>query len=313
MKLLDYCQSDVDAMARLLPVMWPRIDALRASIRGRYMAAVARMEWAGVPIDVAALAKVQTHWEAIQDRLIERIDKDFGVYEGRTFKANRFESWLAAKGIRWPRLESGSLALDKNTFREMAKSHPMVAPLRELRTSLSQLRLNELAVGSDGRNRCLLSPFGSRTGRNQPSNAKFVFGPAVWLRGLIRPEPGMGIAYIDFEQQEFAIGGALSGDPTMMAAYKTSEDWRCGKPCPNWWEDLPMVEDFFQNLERFRLPNSQAETRKERLANGERTFSKPPRVKGEFLKGPIPLAWLSTASMYNRGLLGNVESEASSG
>jgi hypothetical protein len=52
-----------------------------------------------------------------------------------------------------------------------------VAPLRELRHALSQLRLNALAVGSDGRNRCLLSTFRAKTSRNQPSNSQFIFGP----------------------------------------------------------------------------------------------------------------------------------------
>ena len=76
----------------------------------------------------------------------------------------------------------------------MAQSYPSLGPLRELRVTLSQMRLAELAVGADGRNRCLLSAFRARTGRNQPSNARFVFGTAVWLRGLIKPREGYGIA-----------------------------------------------------------------------------------------------------------------------
>jgi hypothetical protein len=56
--ILDYCQADVDALAALLPRMLPGIlgrqgDAAtalgQALLRGRYMAAAARMEWAGVP------------------------------------------------------------------------------------------------------------------------------------------------------------------------------------------------------------------------------------------------------------------------
>jgi hypothetical protein len=183
------------------------------------------MESVGVPIDVPALTKIRSHWTTIQDQLIEKIDRHYGVYDGRTFKSDRWEVWLARKNIVWPRLPSGALALDDDTFREAARSHPEVGPIRELRTSLSQMRLNELAVGSDGRNRCLLSAFGSRTGRNQPSNTKFVFGPAVWLRGLIRPEPGMALAYLDFEQQEFGIGGALSGDRAMMEAYTSGDPY----------------------------------------------------------------------------------------
>src|SRR4029077_14420901 len=99
------------------------------------------------------------------------------------FSAERRAGYLARNGIPWPRLESSALALDDDTFREMARAHPVeVAPIRELRHALSQMRLNELTVGSDGRNRLLLSAFGSRTGRNQPSNSKFIFGPATWLR-----------------------------------------------------------------------------------------------------------------------------------
>jgi len=49
----------------------------------------------------------------------------------------------------------------------------VLAPLRELRSTLSQMRLSDLAVGEDGRNRTLLSAFRARTGRNQPSNTRF--------------------------------------------------------------------------------------------------------------------------------------------
>lgn len=221
--VLDYCQTDVDALAKLLPAMSADIDLPRALLRGRYMAAVARMEWRGVPVDTDALASFRQNWQVVQERLIERIDKDYGIYDGRTFKADRWAAWLTANDIPWPRLPSGELALDDDTFREMARTYPAVAPVRELRTTLAQLRLNELSVGSDGRNRCMLSAFGSRTGRNQPSNSRFIFGPSAWLRSLIRPAPGMGVAYIDWSQQELAIAAALSGDTKMQSAYQSGD------------------------------------------------------------------------------------------
>jgi hypothetical protein len=221
--ILDYCQTDVDALAKLLPAMAPDIDLPRALFRGRYMTAVARMEWRGVPIDADALAVFRENWQSVQKRLIEQIDKGYGIYDGRTFKADRWAAWLAANDILWPRLPSGDLALDDDTFREMARTYPAIAPVRELRTTLAQLRLNELAVGSDGRNRCMLSAFGSKTSRNQPSNSKFIFGPSAWLRSLIRPEPGTGVAYIDWSQQELAIAAALSGDRKMQDAYQSGD------------------------------------------------------------------------------------------
>jgi hypothetical protein len=142
-----------------------------------------------------------------------------------TFSTRRWAEWLAKNGIPWPQLESGALDLSDETFREMAKAHPEIAPIRELRHTLSQLRLNDLAVGPDGRNRCLLSAFGARSGRNAPSNSRSIFGPSCWLRGLIRPEPGRAVAYVDWEQQEFGIAAALSGDRRMMDAYASDDPY----------------------------------------------------------------------------------------
>ena len=41
-----------------------------------------------------------------------------------TFSAARWSAFLACKGIPWPRLPSGALALDDDTFREMARAYP---------------------------------------------------------------------------------------------------------------------------------------------------------------------------------------------
>jgi len=50
------------------------------------MAAVSAMEYNGIPIDVPLLNRLKEHWTDIQDRLIADIDRDYGIYEGRTFK-----------------------------------------------------------------------------------------------------------------------------------------------------------------------------------------------------------------------------------
>jgi hypothetical protein len=222
--LLDYCQSDVEALSRLLPSILPRIECLpRAVYRGRYMAAVARMEHEGVPMDTKLFLKLRNHWEVIQDKLIAEVDKEYEVFDGRTFKTDRFEAYLVKNGIPWPRLESGQLDLSNDTFRDMAMAYPSIANLRDLRHSLSQMRLNALQVGADGCNRCLLSPFSSRTSRNQPSNSKFVFGASSWLRNLIQPKAGFALAALDWVQQEFGIAAALSGDSNMLDAYDSGD------------------------------------------------------------------------------------------
>jgi DNA polymerase I len=187
------------------------------------MAAASAMEFNGTPIDVPMLARLREGWTGIQDRLIAAIDFDYHVYEGRSFRIDRFANWLARHGIPWPRLESGRLDLGDDTFRQMAKSYPAVSPLRELRSALSEMRLNDLQVGHDSRNRTILSAFRALTGRSQPGNTKSIFGPSVWLRGLIKPPPGYGVAYVDWAQQEFGIAAYLSGDPDMIAAYLSGD------------------------------------------------------------------------------------------
>ena len=122
--VLNYCESDVRLTARLFDAMRPHVDMPRALLRGRFMAAVAAMEHQGIPIDRPALDRLRAGWPAIKNRLIENIDRSFGVYEGTTFKQDRFAAWLVREGIPWPRLSSGHLELTDDVFRQMAKGHP---------------------------------------------------------------------------------------------------------------------------------------------------------------------------------------------
>jgi hypothetical protein len=223
--LLDYCESDVQALGSLFHKIAPMVDLPRALFRGRYMKAVAQIEAVGIPIDVKSLSLLRKHWTEIQDHLIARVDSAYGVYEGQSFRRARFERWLFENQIQWPRLASGELALDDNTFRDMARRHPVLEPLRQLRGSLAQLRLSDLSVGTDGRNRCLLSTFRSKTGRNQPRTSEYIFGQAAWVRGLIRPRKGFGLAYVDWCQQEFGIAAYLSDDLAMIEAYESRDPY----------------------------------------------------------------------------------------
>jgi hypothetical protein len=221
---LEYCMFDVLALERLLAAM-PCIDLPHALLRGRFMKAAAAIEWNGAPIDTASLSLLRQHWTNIKDDLIAEIDRDYGVFEGRSFRRELWRQWLVREGIPWATHESGQLDLSDDTFRQMARAYPAVAPMRELRSALSEMRLADLAVGRDSRNRTILSAFRSRTGRCQPSNTKYIFGPSVWLRSLIQPPEGYGVAYVDWGQQEFAVAAVLSGDETMQAAYRSGDPY----------------------------------------------------------------------------------------
>ena len=224
-EITTYCERDVVAVERLLPKLLPKLDLGRALIRGRYMAALSRIVHAGIPIDVDMLNRMIAGWGDIRDRLIAEVDVDYGVYQGTTFKHDLFEALLGRLGIPWTRTASGRLELTDEAFEEGAAAHPILHPLRELRSSLGKLRLQGLEVGKDARARCWLNPFGTKTGRNAPSSKRFIFGPSKWIRGLIKPPVGYGIAYIDWSAQEFGIAAALSGDAAMMEAYSSGDPY----------------------------------------------------------------------------------------
>src|SRR5438094_2019962 len=137
--ILEYCESDVVALAKLLPAMDTSIDLPRALLRGRYMKAAARIESVGVPIDLPVLIHLRQRWQDIQGDLIAVVDADYGVYEGQSFREHRFAEYLAHRDIAWPVLPSGRLQLDDDTFKDMAKVHPELSSLRELRVTLSQM------------------------------------------------------------------------------------------------------------------------------------------------------------------------------
>jgi DNA polymerase I len=221
---LDYCETDVVALSELLPIMLPEIDLQAALIRGRYSGpAVSFMEHEGIPIDVELLKLTTDNWASIQGELIARIDQKYGVYQDGHFREKRFEAFLLEHNIPWGRTPHGHLKLDDDTFKEATKSFKILDDLRDLRHALGTMRLNSLAVGRGARNRTMLSQFASRTGRNQPSSAKFIFGPGVWMRGFIKPPEGFALAYIDWTAAEFGIAAKQSGDETMMAAYRTGD------------------------------------------------------------------------------------------
>ena len=50
--LQDYCIEDCRMTMRLFKAMRPRIDLLRAPIRGAFMMEIERMRWRGLPIDM---------------------------------------------------------------------------------------------------------------------------------------------------------------------------------------------------------------------------------------------------------------------
>ncbi len=229
-QILEYCESDVIALAKLLPRMLPFIELHQALFRGRYMAAVASMERRGIPVDQELAGRFRDHWDPIVDRLIVDSKSEFDVIGKRDIDQKKFAAWLESHGLlhSWPRSSSKSCSLrsDTDTLSDWGKSFSQVMGLKEFLGTIRRTKLvDKLQIGSDGRNRFLVSPFGSKTGRNQPSNARSVFGPACWVRFLIQPPPGYALLYCDWSGQEYGEAAYFSDDPKMIADYANDDPY----------------------------------------------------------------------------------------
>ncbi len=238
--LLDYCEADVEVLSPLMERLSihvrarrkapgaPRRGLVQALHRGRYMTAVADMEHTGTPIDTDTLGWIQAHRLDVLEHLIEGADREYGVYGGTHFRPGLFRNYLAGQGLldTWPRTDKrGYLSTDQDTMKDRARAHPQLENLRQMMLLEGTLRDFKLEVGADGRNRTGLWAFATATGRNAPSNAKFIFGASAWWRGLVKPPEGRAIAYVDYSAQEIAIAAALSGDPELIKAVESSDPY----------------------------------------------------------------------------------------
>jgi DNA polymerase I len=232
-EILRYCASDVDAMVRMLPKMLPDIELDVALHRGEFVAASARMEHRGVPIDMEIFSHLadKQAWRHVRDAMVPAIDAQYSVYVTGAdgdwhFNAEKFEAYLEREGIvGWPRTDTGKLSMKRKTFEDMTKGHPQLESLRQLRHTRDKMRKIKLAVGTDGRNRTVLWPFKSKSSRTQPKASQWIFSPAVWMRSLIKPAPGRAIAYVDWSAIEFGIAASLSNDPVMLEFYRTGDPY----------------------------------------------------------------------------------------
>ncbi|MCK5662858.1 MAG: hypothetical protein KAI17_05195 [Thiotrichaceae bacterium] len=221
-------KKEVDALTLLFNKLISNnkcIEWQRYLFRGRYLANVAKIERNGTPIDVDKLEVLRRNRETIKEDLIDEFDLEYHIFKNYKFNKSLFAEYLIKNKIPWLKKDCGSLDLRDEAFKMMSYLYPKIAPLSELRRFLLNLEQGSLAIGSDDRNRCSLVPFKSKTGRNQPSSSRHIFGNSVTMRGFIKPSEGYGLAYIDWCQQEFGIAAVLSNDDRMLEAYNSGDPY----------------------------------------------------------------------------------------
>jgi DNA polymerase I len=146
-----YNRGDVDATRLLLPVLASSFSLRHALHRGRYMAAAARQELLGLPVNTNYLTRLIENWEALQQYYIKR-DDEFGLYDGTSFREQRLADLIEAKKLDWPRHPTGRLQLASEVISKQAKRYPELRRLVKLRNTIAELRISRLAntIGADG-------------------------------------------------------------------------------------------------------------------------------------------------------------------
>jgi hypothetical protein len=227
--ILAYCADDANDGGRLLAALMlasDLADPLRfrqAVWRGRGVAALTVVEAIGTPLDMPLLKRFVRHWEAIKSGLIRTMGAAYpGVFrEDDSFNLWAFAEYLAQHRIAWPRTaKTKQPDMREETFEKQVELHPELATLAELLKLTNRTRIGPgaLAIGPDGRNRTSMRPFATKTSRNAPKGAEFLFTQSAWLRYFVQPPQGRALLVLDWKSQEIGVAGVLSGDEILWSA-----------------------------------------------------------------------------------------------
>ena len=226
-QLMEYCLEDVHTGLAIWCALEPSVNLPEAVLRGRYLKALAYVERRGIPADVDLVESLRSKSPDILDALWINAREAYGgvIQENGEFSSKAWLQWCAGNGVPWPLLSSGAPALDADTFKKMSDRFPEIRIMAYARKLRGQSRRFDFALGEDGRLRCMLSPFGSDTGRNQPSNSKYIFGASAWARSVVAAPTGTVLAYIDYCSEEVGVAAAVAGDKVLLADYLTSDPY----------------------------------------------------------------------------------------
>ena len=199
--LQDYCIEDNRMVMRLFRAMRPRIDLLRAPIRGAFMMEIERMRWRGIPIDMPTYRLAERRAPAVVSKMRAELNRKLGaeVYFQDVFKRKTMFQVMRRNGIPIPiDPKTGKDSCATKLIKSMIETYPLLKDYYEDKRMIDALKNLKLEIGADGRNRFWLNPFGTKTGRNNPSTNRALFGLPHTMRSFMKPGPGMAIAQVDY-------------------------------------------------------------------------------------------------------------------
>ena len=222
-------------------------------LRGSQMARNAVIEQVGYPINNEKMRNFSAQVPSILRECIEDINEQFpemNVFhlDKKTRKFTKKEKpirdWIDTLPFadQWEKTKKGRYSLSLDAFgahfnykHEYPRGNFGAQMLRYLKLKQALNGMIEPAnrkkdskifwdfVGDDGRVRPYLNPYGSQSGRFQPSATGFLFLKPAWMRSLCEPPKGKCVIGIDYKSEEYLIAALESKDKKMIQAYRSGD------------------------------------------------------------------------------------------
>lgn len=256
--IMDYCRSDVVNLPKLrnaISAYYPKVIpkdklpylAVEAKRRGNYAARTAVMLELGYPVNVEWLHNFASNVPQVLETCQRDINSQFP--NNPPFRWNKKEQrfsmntktvkeWIVSKhGDDWEKTDKKdiSLALDAftkkyNYSHDYPEGNLGAQMVRFLKLKQAMNGFNIKAeknifhsLGTDGRIRCYLNPYGAQSSRTQPASTSFIFLKPAWVRSMVQPKPGKAIGDYDWSSEEFFLSALVSKDKKMIEAYKSGD------------------------------------------------------------------------------------------
>ena len=249
-RILAYNKKDVDLTAKIFLKQVADLETQlkikpenyedelwNCCFHGAAQGGVARVEAAGIPVDLKLYNEFNEAWPMVKESVINEFNKKIDLFEDGKLKYEKFERLIRRLKLldTWPRnFKNNKLSMNKKIIEDRYGHIPELQLFLELQKLNRMTLLNGYNIGEDGRSRCSLQMFKTKTGRCAPSTALYPFSASKWARNFMKPALGSRLFYLDYAQQEVAIQGALSNDKNMMDAYSSGDVYvwtakQCGK------------------------------------------------------------------------------------
>lgn len=195
---------------------------------------LAAMEQRGIAVDHKAFSEflddVQSELEALTHRIHELAGRTFNIRSSQQLADVLFETLQLPKAGK---TKGGVASTSQEALEKLSGKHPVIEALLEFR-KLEKLRSTYLEplprlADSSGRIHTSFNQTATATGRLSSSNPNLQNIPVrgelgARMRACFVAGPGYSIVSADYSQIELRVLAHLSGDPTLVEAFRNNED-----------------------------------------------------------------------------------------